>query len=128
MQFSCREYCSKKITSSQGKKHFLFSYQFNTFFPLFLVIGQLQSKQLEGGEYMELAQAVNTNDRGVFISAFGLTYAQLFWGLLAIVAIIFALWVLNRYANRTGEYGFRGTKGGKVKRTITEYEEDENEL
>ncbi|MBI2032426.1 MAG: hypothetical protein HYT09_02150 [Candidatus Levybacteria bacterium] len=75
MQFSCREYCSKKITSSQGKKHFLFSYQFNTFFPLFLVIGQLQSKQLEGGEY-----------------------------------------------------GFRGTKGGKVKRTITEYEEDENEL
>ena len=83
---------------------------------------------------MELAQAVDNtvpNTPNV-TTALGITPEMIFWSVLIVVAIALVVWAAARYADRnrytnnnTGSY--QGTKGGRIKRTITEYEEPVDE-
>lgn len=78
---------------------------------------------------MELAQATNTtipNTPNV-TTALGLTPEMIFWSVLIVIAIALVIWAAAKYTERgrypqTGNY--QGTKGGRIKRTITEYEEE----
>lgn len=77
---------------------------------------------------MELTQAVDAiPDTNTVSTAFGLTPTMIFWGIIAIVAIALFIWAAIKYSETkklgTGE-SFQGAKGGKVKRTVTEYEEE----
>lgn len=82
----------------------------------------------KGGEFMELAQAVDNtipNTPNV-TTALGITPEMIFWSVLIVVAIALVVWAAARYAerNRYTERGtIQGAKGGRIKRTITEYEE-----
>lgn len=77
---------------------------------------------------MELAQAVDTtipNTPNV-TTALGITPEMIVWSVIIVIAIALIIWAAAKYADR-GRYpersSYQGTKGGRIKRTITEYEE-----
>lgn len=77
---------------------------------------------------MELAQAVDVMPESQSTTAtLGITPEMLIVSLIVVVAIALLIWAIARYSERN-TYRDRGTyqgvKGGKVKRTITEYEDD----
>lgn len=61
----------------------------------------------------------------MLLPAFGITATQIFWGVIVVAALILAFWALGRRDRMTT---YRGTKGGRIKRTITEYEGKEDSI
>ncbi len=76
---------------------------------------------------MELAQVVNYTAPHATYGFSGVSGPQLFWIVLIIGAIIIGFLLLSTGTDTTR---YRGTKGGSVKKTTTEYEEfdDDDEL
>ena len=81
---------------------------------------------------MELAQAVGAiPDTNSLTTALGITPTELFWAAIIVAVMVIGFWAIVKY-NSTDRYsgtsGLAGSKGGRIKRTITEYEEvDETE-
>ncbi len=76
---------------------------------------------------MKLAQSVNTIPQTDSIStALGITPTEFFWAVVIIAVMVLGFWAIVKY-NNSDRYnnisGLIGTKGGRVKKTVTEYEE-----
>jgi hypothetical protein len=85
---------------------------------------------MEGGENMELAQAIDVvPESQSTVSTLGITPEMLILSLIVVIAIALLIWVAARYSERNrynDRATYQGVKGGKVKRTITEYEDDDS--
>lgn len=82
---------------------------------------------MKGGEIMELAQVNNTAPTTDNITAaFGVTPEMILWSVVIVLAIALVIWAAARYGERnrtTDGRSYQGAKGGRIKRTITEYED-----
>jgi hypothetical protein len=80
---------------------------------------------------MELAQAANAiPDSNSITTALGITPTELFWAVVIVAVMVIGFWAIVKYNSSdryTGTTGLAGTKGGRVKRTVTTEEYvDEN--
>jgi hypothetical protein len=80
---------------------------------------------------MELAQAVNTiPESNSLTTTLGITPTEVFWAAIIVSVMVLGFWAIVKY-NSSGKYsdtsGLIGTKGGRVKKTVTTEEYiDEN--
>lgn len=73
---------------------------------------------------MELAQSIDTTNPSTISSSLGLGLTELLWIALIAAAVILLFWAFSKDRRSTSA----GIKGGKVKRTITEYEDIDDDV
>jgi hypothetical protein len=76
---------------------------------------------------MELAQANAIPESDSITTALGITPTELSWAVIIVALMVIGFWAIVKYNDSdrfSGTNGLVGSKGGKVKKTVTEHEEE----